>query len=42
VVPSVVQVQLENCEPELRIIYPEERATADYQAPKPWSERECQ
>jgi branched-chain amino acid transport system substrate-binding protein len=41
VVPSVVQVQLENCEPELRIIYPEERATADYQAPKPWSEREC-
>ncbi len=42
VVPSVVQVQLENCEPELRIIYPEDRATADYQAPQPWRERECQ
>jgi branched-chain amino acid transport system substrate-binding protein len=41
VVPSVVQVQLENCEPALRIIYPEERATADYQTPKPWSERKC-
>jgi branched-chain amino acid transport system substrate-binding protein len=42
VVPSVVQVQLEDCEPELRIIYPEDRAAADYLAPQPWSERKCQ
>jgi branched-chain amino acid transport system substrate-binding protein len=41
VVPSVVQVQLKDCKPELRIIYPPERATTEYQLPKPWNERKC-
>ena len=42
VVPRVVQVQLkEDCKPELRIIYPADRATAKYENPKPWNERKC-
>jgi branched-chain amino acid transport system substrate-binding protein len=41
VVPSVVQVQLKDCKPELRIIYPPSRATAKYENPKPWNERKC-
>ncbi len=43
VIPSVVQVQLdENCVPDTQIIYPPERAAAEYQEPKPWDERECE
>lgn len=42
VLPSVVQVQLdENCTPDTQIIYPPERAAAEYQEPKPWDERRC-
>lgn len=42
VIPSVVQVQLdENCKPDTQIIFPTERAAAQYEAPKPWSERKC-
>lgn len=38
---SVVQVQLQDCKPELRVIYPPELATAPYQTPTPWDQREC-
>jgi branched-chain amino acid transport system substrate-binding protein len=42
VIPSVVQVQLDgNCSPDTQIIYPPERAAADYQEPKPWGQRKC-
>jgi branched-chain amino acid transport system substrate-binding protein len=41
VVPSVVQVQLKDCKPLLRIIYPPSRATAQYEAPTPWNKRKC-
>lgn len=41
VIPSVVQVQLKNCQPELVIVYPPDLATAAYQVPKPWEQREC-
>lgn len=42
VIPSVVQVQLdENCKPDTQIIYPAERAAANYEAPKPWDQRRC-
>ncbi len=43
VLPSTVQVQLdENCKPDTQIIYPPERAAAEYQPPKPWTQRRCQ
>jgi branched-chain amino acid transport system substrate-binding protein len=41
VVPSVVQVQLKDCKPELRIIYPPSRAAAKYENPEPWNKRKC-
>ena len=42
VIPSVVQVQLDdNCKPDTQIIYPVERAVADYQIPKAWDQRRC-
>jgi len=42
VIPSPVQVQLDaNCKPDTQIIYPPERAAAEYQAPKPWDQRRC-
>lgn len=41
VVPSVVQVQLTDCKPQLRIIYPPARATAKYEDPIPWNKRKC-
>ena len=42
VVPSVVQVQLDDkCVPDTQIIYPPDRAAAEYQDPKPWGERTC-
>lgn len=42
VFPSPVQVQLdENCKPDTQIVYPPERAAAQYQAPKPWDQRRC-
>ncbi|MCF8080972.1 MAG: ABC transporter substrate-binding protein [Desulfobacterales bacterium] len=42
VFPSPVQVQLdENCKPDTEIIYPPERAAAEYQLPKPWDQRRC-
>jgi branched-chain amino acid transport system substrate-binding protein len=42
VFPSTVQVQLdENCKPDTQIIYPRERAAAEYQQPQPWAERRC-
>jgi branched-chain amino acid transport system substrate-binding protein len=40
-IPSVVQVQLKECKPELRIVYPKELATAEYQPPLPWDQRKC-
>jgi len=40
-IPSVVQVQLNECKPELRIVYPKEVATAEYQTPLPWDQRQC-
>jgi branched-chain amino acid transport system substrate-binding protein len=39
--PSVVQVQLKDCQPDTYIIYPKDRASNDYLNPKPWSERKC-
>jgi branched-chain amino acid transport system substrate-binding protein len=41
VIPSTVQVQLKDCKPELRIIFPPDRATAGYENPKPWDQRDC-
>ncbi|MFH1032916.1 MAG: ABC transporter substrate-binding protein [Pseudomonadota bacterium] len=41
IVPSVVQVQLKDCQPELVIVYPPERATQAYQVPQPWEQRQC-
>ena len=42
VIPSVVQVQLdENCKPDTQIIFPPERAAAEYQSPTPWAQRKC-
>jgi branched-chain amino acid transport system substrate-binding protein len=41
VFPKPVQVQLTDCKPELRIIYPPEQASAAYQTPKPWDQRAC-
>ena len=38
---TVVQVQLKDCKPELRIVYPKELATAEYQLPMPWDQRKC-
>ena len=40
-IPSVVQVQLKECKPELRVVYPKELATAEYQTPLPWDQRPC-
>ena len=40
-IPSVVQVQLKECKPELRTVYPKELATAEYQPPLPWNQRKC-
>ncbi|MEW6529873.1 MAG: ABC transporter substrate-binding protein [Thermodesulfobacteriota bacterium] len=40
-IPSAVQVQLKDCKPELRIVFPKELATAEYQAPIPWDQRKC-
>ncbi len=41
IIPNVVQVQLKNCQPELVIVYPPEKAAAAYAAPKAWEQREC-
>ena len=41
VVPSVVQVQLDDCKPHLKKIFPLEQATAPYQSPAPWGDRTC-
>ncbi len=41
VVPSVVQVQLDDCKPHLKKIFPLEQATAKYAEPQPWDKREC-
>ncbi|RJX29488.1 MAG: ABC transporter substrate-binding protein [Desulfarculus sp.] len=41
VYPSVVQVQLKNCQPDTYIIYPASRAAAKYLEPTPWSKRQC-
>ncbi|MFZ0929242.1 MAG: ABC transporter substrate-binding protein [Syntrophobacteraceae bacterium] len=41
VTPSVVQVQLKDCRPELRVIFPLDLATSEYQNPKPWDQRSC-
>jgi branched-chain amino acid transport system substrate-binding protein len=42
VFPSPVQVQLDDkCQPDTQIIYPPERAAAEYQLPKPWDQRRC-
>ncbi len=42
VFPSVVQVQLDKqCKPDTQIIYPAERAAAQYEIPQPWSQRKC-
>ncbi len=39
--PSVVQVQLKDCKPDTYVIYPEERASNDYQLPTSWADRTC-
>ncbi len=42
VIPSTVQVQLDDkCQADTQIIYPPDRAAAEYQTPKPWGERKC-
>jgi len=42
VFPSPVQVQLDaNCKPDTQVIFPPERAAAEYQVPKPWDQRRC-
>jgi branched-chain amino acid transport system substrate-binding protein len=39
---SVVQVQLDaQCKPDTQVIYPPERAAAEYQNPIPWDKRQC-
>jgi len=40
-IPSAVQVQLKDCKPELRIVYPKDVATVEYQQPLPWNQRKC-
>ena len=42
VYPSVVQVQLKDCQPDTYIIYPESRAAAKYETPAPWAQRPVQ
>lgn len=41
VLPSVVQVQLKDCKPQLSIVFPANRAMSDYQTPSPWADRQC-
>ncbi len=41
VVPSVVQVQLDDCKPHLKKIFPLEQASAKYAEPQPWDKRQC-
>jgi branched-chain amino acid transport system substrate-binding protein len=42
VLAPVIQVKLdEDCKPDTAVIYPPEKATVEYELPKPWSERKC-